>query len=194
MINSIRQYQMRLRGSLAAFLYKLKGGKNLRLGRAVTIRPRGKLSCGSNVRISDYTEVLGKVSLGDKVHLHRNVLVRSFKGFIDIGPGTTINPFCVIYGDGGVTIGREVSIATKTTIVAANHNFSDVSTPIKSQGSTSKGIVIGDDVWLGANVVVLDGVDIGKGAIVAAGAVVSKNVEPYSIVGGVPAKVIGSRK
>lgn len=77
-----------------------------------------------------------------------------------------------------------MSIAPNVVIIGANHVFADPNKTIKSQGSTSKGIVIEDDVWIATNSSILDGVTIGKGSVVAAGAVVNKDVPPYSVVGG----------
>jgi acetyltransferase-like isoleucine patch superfamily enzyme len=84
-------------------------------------------------------------------------------------------------------------IASHTGIYANNHNFADLTRPMNSQGVTSKGIVIENDCWLGTGVKVLDGVRIGRGSIIGAGAVVTKDIPPYSIAVGVPAKVIGQR-
>lgn len=85
------------------------------------------------------------------------------------------------------------SIAPNVVIVGSNHVFSDPTKTIKSQGTSSKGIVVDDDVWIGANVTILDGVHVGKGSVVAAGAVVNKDVPPMTIVVGVPAKVVKER-
>ena len=86
-------------------------------------------------------------------------------------------------------------IAPHVTLAAGNHNFSNLNVPMLKQGCNSKGgINIEDDVWIGANSVVVDGVTIGTGAVIAAGAVVTKNVPPYAIMAGVPAKKIDSRK
>jgi len=179
----LRQIQL-LRGKMYKYVYKIEGGKNLRLGEKVLLSPRGGLKCGMNVVVDRFSEILGRVIISDDVHVHRNVLLRSFGGTINIGKGTTINPFVCIYGQGGVTIGKYVSIATKTTIVAANHNYRDVNKFIKDQGVTAKGIVIEDDVWIGAHAVILDNVHIGKRSIIAAGAVVNRDVNEYAIVGG----------
>ncbi|MCP4266932.1 MAG: acyltransferase [Candidatus Brocadiaceae bacterium] len=154
---------------------------------------RGTIALGCNVKIEDFSDLRGKIILGDNIHIHRYVVLRSFEGTIEIGVGTTVNPFTTIYGNGGVKIGKHCSIATKCTIVAQNHKFKNIHKNIKEQGSSSKGIVIEDDVWIGSNTVILDGVRIESGAIVGAGAVVTKNVNRYSVVGGVPAKVINHR-
>ncbi len=98
-----------------------------------------------------------------------------------------------VYGQGGVKIGNYVRITAHTIIVAPQHIFKRRDIPICEQGIESKGIIIEDDVWIGAHCTILDGVKIGKGAIIAAGAVVTKDVAPYSTVGGVPAKLIKVR-
>src|SRR5690606_10426864 len=104
---------------------------------------------------------------------------------------TTINRNCCILAK--VKIGKDCSIAPNVIIVGANHLFKDSSATIKSQGVELKGIIIEDDVWIGANATILDGVIIRKGVVIAAGAVVHKDVDSFSIVGGVPAKIIGKR-
>ena len=182
-----------IRGYVLRFIYRIQGGKKLKVGKNVALNWTSRIECGKNITIGDFCEVSGKIIIDDNVYIHRNVVLRSFGGYIKIGKCTTINHFACIYGQGGVHIGKFVSIATKVTIVAANHNFEDIGRYIKEQGVSAKGIVIEDDVWIGANAVILDGVKIGKGAIIAAGAVVNRDVDDYAIVGGVPAKMIGSR-
>jgi acetyltransferase-like isoleucine patch superfamily enzyme len=98
-----------------------------------------------------------------------------------------------LYGTGGVVIGDAVRIAAHVVIVAAMHRFDSVDIPIHEQGSSASGIVIEDDVWIGAGARILDNVRVGRGAIVGAGAVVVKDVEPFTIVGGVPARLLKYR-
>lgn len=107
------------------------------------------------------------------------------------GCNLQLNPGSCIYGN--VVIGDNVMIAPNVVIAGGNHGIIKNGIPMCDQLGTSKGIKIGNDVWIGANVVILDGVIVGEGAVVAAGAVVSNNVEPYSIVAGVPAKKIKMR-
>ncbi len=109
---------------------------------------------------------------------------------IKIGKNSLIGEYCVIRGQGGVEIGDRVYTSPFTQIIAVNHVFNDRKRPFTEQGITAQGIVIEDDVWLGAGAIITDGVRVGKGAVVAAGAVVTKDVAPYTVVGGVPAKVI----
>lgn len=84
-------------------------------------------------------------------------------------------------------------IGPNVVIRASNHNFKDISTPMKFQGHSGGKIIICNDVWIGANVTIVPNVCIGKGSIIVAGAVVIKNIPKYSIYGGVPAKVIKKR-
>lgn len=136
----------------------------------------------------------GEITLEDDFVLDRNVSLITIGGKIQIGKRVKINPYCIIYGNGkGVSIGDDVLIAAQTIIIPANHNFDNINIPINKQKENSKGITIGDDVWIGAGCKILDGVKIGKGAIIAAGSVVNKNIPEFAIVGGVPAKVIKYR-
>jgi len=127
--------------------------------------------------------------------MHGAVLhVYNFRGMpqsrIKIGRDSLIGEYSVIRGQGGVQIGDRVYTSPFTQIIAVNHVFDDPNRPFVGQGITAEGIVIEDDVWLGAGAVITDGVRVGKGAVVAAGAVVTKNVPPHTVVGGVPAKPI----
>jgi acetyltransferase-like isoleucine patch superfamily enzyme len=109
---------------------------------------------------------------------------------IRIGGDSLIGEYTVIRGQGGVTIGNRVYTSPHTQIIAVNHVFDDPQRPFVDQGITAQGIVIEDDVWLGSAAVVTDGVHIGQGAVVAAGAVVTHDVPPHTVVGGVPARVL----
>lgn len=112
---------------------------------------------------------------------------------VSIGNYSYINPHCIIGGQGGVTIGNFVMISYNCNIVSANHGYSNWQKPMRLQGIVTKPVVIHDDVWIGANAVILPGVTIGRGAIIGANAVVTKNVDEYAIVGGVPAKLLKYR-
>lgn len=116
-------------------------------------------------------------------------------GELVIGDDCAINSGTVIYTGNGIRIGDAVLIAANCTLAPTNHQFSDAAKRIRDQGfqPSRGGIVIGDDVWLGANVVVLDGAVIGQGCVVAAGAVVRGELEPYSVYAGSPAKRVSAR-
>src|ERR1044071_3926120 len=109
---------------------------------------------------------------------------------IKIGRDSLIGEYSVIRGQGGEQIGDRVYTSPFTQIIAVNHVFDDPNRPFVEQGITAEGIIIEDDVWLGAGAIITDGVRVGKGAVVAAGAVVTKDVPPHTVVGGVPAKII----
>lgn len=112
---------------------------------------------------------------------------------VEIGHDVLLNADTKIGGQAGVTIGNYVQLSYNVNIVSVNHAYQDPTVPIKKQGEYGKSINIEDDVWIGANVVILPGVTVGRGAIVAANAVVVHDVAPYSIVGGIPAKLIKFR-
>ena len=116
------------------------------------------------------------------------------EGFIKIGQNCSINPFCILLGYGGITIGNNVRMAAHCSIVAFNHVVEDDSKGVRGQGITKAGIVIEDDVWIGTGVRILDGVRIAEGCVIGAGSVVTKDMPPYSICVGVPARVLRSRK
>lgn len=126
--------------------------------------------------------------------LGRHSVIESFccinnaVGDVTIGDYTRIGIHNTIIGP--VCIGNHVNLAQGITITALNHNFEDASKRIDEQGISTKPVVIGDDVWIGANAVILPGVTIGSHCVVAAGAVVTKDVPDNCVVGGVPAKVI----
>jgi acetyltransferase-like isoleucine patch superfamily enzyme len=155
-----------------------------------------KLGTGNRIHttVSFDTSLGGKISVGSDNEILNGCLLMTYGGSITIGNNCSINPYTILYGHGeGLIIGNNVLIAGHCLIIPANHVFSRTDLPINRQGTSSKGIVIGDDVWIGAGCQILDGVTIGQGAIVAAGSVVNKNVTPFSIVGGVPASLIKIR-
>lgn len=111
-------------------------------------------------------------------------------GDVTIGDYTRIGIHCTVIGP--VCIGNHVNLAQGITVTALNHIFKDSSRRIDEQGVSTKPVVIGDDVWIGANAVILPGVTIGSHCVVAAGAVVTKDVPNHTLVGGIPAKVINN--
>lgn len=116
-------------------------------------------------------------------------------GEVVIGAECAINSGTVIYTGNGVRIGDAVAIAANCTFAPTNHAIADRTRRIKDQGfmPSRGGIVVEDDVWIGANVVLLDGAVVRKGAVIAAGSVVRGEVEAYAIYGGVPARKLGER-
>ncbi|MHB9146729.1 MAG: acyltransferase [Symbiobacteriia bacterium] len=131
--------------------------------------------------------------VGHRLKLSRGVTLAGRRK-LSIGNNFFANGGCRIEASGGVTIGDNVLLGPNVVIQSTHHIFADPIRPICTQGTTAGKITIGDDVWLGANVVVLPGVDLGKGSVVAAGAVVTKEVPPYAVVAGVPAKLVKWRQ
>lgn len=141
----------------------------------------------------DWYPIGGKVRLDFNVRLSDGAIIAPYGGSITLAENVYIGPYCVLYGHGGLTIGRDSMVAAHTVIIPSNHEFRDPDRPILRQGETSRGIVIGRDVWIGCGVRILDGVTIGDGCVIGAGAVVTRSLEPYSVALGVPARVVGSR-
>lgn len=135
----------------------------------------------------------GEVEIGKNTIIMEGVIINPFGGFVKIGENCSMNPYCVIYGHGGLEIGDFVRIATHTVIIPANHIFDSLEVPIYQQGLTTKGIIIEQDVWIGTGVNILDGVKIGKGSVIAAGAVIKSNIDSFCVYGGVPGKLIKKR-
>ena len=132
-------------------------------------------------------------SLGDNVFIAPGCYIFNVDK-ISIGNNVSIHPMCYIEGKGEIVIGDDVSIAHGVTIMSEAHIFDNISIPIKDQGMLYKKTIIESDVWIGAKATILAGNKIGTGAIVGASAVVTKNVDNYCVVGGVPAVIIKNRK
>ena len=171
------------------------------ISRKADIYSKGKIVFGKGILIDDYAVINHPIfsdeprtlEIGDNCYVGRFVQISPQKGTIAIGNNCTVHAFCVLLGEGGIRVGNDVRIAPSTVIASANHTFLRRDIPIWKQDMKALGITIGDDVWIGANCTILDGVTIGNGAIIAAGAVVTRDVEEFSIVGGVPAKLIKFR-
>jgi acetyltransferase-like isoleucine patch superfamily enzyme len=133
------------------------------------------------------------IVLGRGCVVRAGTVIESHQGSITLKDRVFVGHQCTLYGQGGLVIGEDTIIAAQTVIVPSTHHFEDISVPIRNQGEMSRGVEIGSDVWIGAHVTILDGVVIGNGAIVGAGSLVNRNVPPYAIVVGVPAKVIKYR-
>jgi acetyltransferase-like isoleucine patch superfamily enzyme len=159
--------------------------KNIRLGSNVRLSPNVTLVC------HDMTSF---IEIGDNSIVKPYSMLMTYPGgYIRIGSNCSVNPFCVLYGHGGLEIGNNVRIATHCVMIPADHKFDDLDTPITAQGLRKKGIKIGDNVWIGASVTILDGCEIGGGAVIGAGSVVAGDVKPNSVVVGVPAKLVRYR-
>jgi acetyltransferase-like isoleucine patch superfamily enzyme len=135
------------------------------------------------------------IEIGNKSEIKEYVIIQASLNKIIIGSHTQINPFTVIYGHSEINIGNNVMIAPHCTIAAGNHDYKQLQKPIRFASTLTKGpIIIKNDVWIGANCTITDGVTINEGAVIAANSLVNKDVMPYAIVGGVPISIISNRK
>jgi len=152
-------------------------GRGGRIGRGVDFMGMERIAIGSSFSVKQA-----------RIYAHEG-------GHIFIGDRVSVNPNCEINAaEGGeIRIGNDVMIAASAILMASTHRFDSLDMPIRQQGHVPGRIVIGNDVWIGANAFITTDIEIGDQSIVAAGAVVTKNVPPKSVVGGVPARIIRTR-
>jgi acetyltransferase-like isoleucine patch superfamily enzyme len=181
-----------------------KTGTNVFISPMAIVRHGYKIQLGDNVvvergaTLSVDREGKSFIDIGANSYFYSNCVIKASDGWIKIGNDCSVNEFAILFGGGGLgggglEIGNDVRIAAHVRIVPMNHIYEDPKTPIRLQKIKAIGIKIEDDVWLGVGSTVLDGVTIGKGSVIGAGAVVTKDIPPYSIAVGVPAKVIKKR-
>lgn len=185
---------------------RIKSAKGLLLvGKKVRIFYPNNLQVGYNTIIEDGAEIncLSQqgIKLGNRVTIGKYAIIRPSNIYggpigegLTMGDNSNIGPYNYIGCSGKITIGNNVMLAPRVSIYAENHVFEHPEILIRNQGVEKKEVIIEDDCWIAANSILLAGVTIGKGSVVAAGSVVTENVPPYSIVAGVPAKWIKSRK
>ncbi len=164
---------------------RLRFASLIRLGHGVYLDQGVYLhACPQGIDIGDHTLVMH----GSVLHVY-NFRALPHAG-IRIGCDSLIGEYNVIRGQGGVTIGDRVYTSPLVQMLAVNHVFDNPAVPFVEQGITAQGIVVEDDVWIGSGAILTDGVRVGHGAVVAAGAVVTSDVPPHTVVAGVPARVI----
>ena len=161
--------------------------RGLRLDRSCYLGP------GVSLGPDHLTTMSGLVEVGDSCELNQGVELNPWGGSIRIAQHVWLGPYVVIYGHGGVEIGEQTLISMHCTILSSNHAVPAIGQLIRNTADELLPTKIGRDVWIGANAVILGGVTIGDGAVVAAGAVVTKDVEPGTVVAGVPARLVRKR-
>ena len=177
-------------------------GPGVVFGRNITLRHPHKISLGKNCFIDDYAVLDAKgeknqgLQVGANVYIGRNTILSCKEGSILIDDYCNISANCSLLSETEIRLGKYCFLAGHCYLVAGgNHTFDDPSTPIMFQPSLTKGgIVIGEDVWLGAGVIVLDGVRIGQGSVVGAGSVVTEDLPEFSVAVGSPARKIKDRR
>lgn len=181
------------KGSWLSWDANIWGYKNISIGSDTKVC-KGAIISTCFGSFHNIESAKGYIRLGNGSTVNPYAQIHSWGGYVEIGNNCSLNSYSIIYGTGGVKIGNGVRIAASTTIVASMHRFDSADIPIYKQGHTAKGIIIEDDIWIGAGVTILDGVTVREGSIVGAGAVVTEDVPPYSIVAGVPARIVKKRK
>lgn len=192
-----------IRGMWERLFFKKSCGWVL-VGKGASIRYARHLSTGRDFIVEDYAEVncmtYRGIVVGDRVTIGKHAIIRPTNIYgsaigegLKIGNNSSIGPYSYIGCSGFIEIGDNVMMSPRVSIYAENHLFDDPNLTIKEQGVKREFVKIEDDCWIAANTIILAGVTIGRGSVIAAGSVVTKDVPPYSIVGGVPAKVIKSR-
>lgn len=174
-----RPYRLRLRSWRSRLYARYAGytlGPRTIVHRLARVEPRG-----------------GAVSMGADCAIHEFACLYGGGGEIALGDHVTIHPFAILYGDGNVIVGDNVQISAHVVIVSDNLRYRDAGQLITRQGRDREGVVIEDDVWIGAHACILDGVRIARGGVIGAGAVVAKSTEPYGVYVGAPARQVGKR-
>lgn len=197
--DSLIRYTLSLRLKMLVRGY-LRTGKKVYIGNNCTLLNTKNISFGSNVTIEHHTRLDGyareKIVIGDSVKIgaYSNLLSTShlatFGKGLKIGNHSAVGDFTHFGAPGGIAIGDNVIMGSYVSFHSENHNFADTTKLIREQGVSHKGIVIGDNVWVGAKATFLDGCVVGNNSVVAAGAVVNGVFPNNSVIGGVPAKIL----
>lgn len=193
---------MMIRGKIFSFGYK-KIAKNVFIGKKVKVIERKQLTLGQKTKLQEgvYIDALSQdgVSIGDGVVIGRNTRIECTGGLQSIGKGvrigsrTTFGNDCMFGAAGGIEIGDDVVAGQFIRFHSENHNFDDTTKLIREQGVTHKGIKIGNNCWIGAGVVFLDGAELGDGCVIGANTVVTKKFPSNVVIAGIPAKIISCR-
>jgi len=201
-ISWVRAMQL-IRGLILKLFLKRSSGL-LFVGRRVKVRHGYKIIAGKNLILEDNVSINALsengITLGDHVSIARDSIlfctgVIAYRGKgITIGNRTGISARAYFAGQGGITIGDDVIMGPNVQIFSENHEFSSLNFTIKEQGVTKQAVVIGNNCWLGGGTIILAGVTIGDGCVVAAGSVVTKSFPSNSVIAGIPAKLIKNRE
>jgi len=197
----LKRFNMLLRGFVSKLYIHNKG--LFFLGKKVEFYCINKITFGRNVSINDYVLIDGlskygvkrgnNCSIGVRTAIKATGSIRNIGVGVKLGNTVTMGSDCFIGGAGGVTIGDNVAIGQNVRFHSENHKFDNANLEISEQGVVRNGIIVENDCWIGAGSVILDGVKLGKGSVIGANSVVTKDVLQYSIVAGNPAKFIKSR-
>jgi acetyltransferase-like isoleucine patch superfamily enzyme len=194
-----------IRGSVSRLRFGSSKGLMLLIGKNVTIRQPKYLHVGRNFIAQDHCEINclseNGLKFGDKVTVGSYSIIRPTNLYggdpgvgLKVGNNSSIGPYSYIGCSGYIEIGNNVMISPRVSIYAENHVYDDPTVPMIEQGVNRSVVIIEDDCWIASHSVILAGVKIGRGSVVGAGSIVTKDVPPFSVVAGNPARVIKSRK
>lgn len=172
-------------------------------GRFVVIEHGYQIKSRANLIFEDFVSINALsengISFGRNVTIGKGAIITCTGVIANKGVGIAIGDYSAVGaqsflgGQGGIRIGNNVIMGPGVRIFSENHNYDDISIPIRLQGESRKGVIIEDDCWVGAGVTILDGVTVGTGSLIAAGSVVTKSIPSFSVVCGVPARIIKNR-
>ncbi len=192
-----------VRGGMARLRLRHCGGA-LFMGKRVQLRHTGLIHLGRSVIIEDGVLIdalsLEGVQIDDNVTIARGAVIQCTGVISQLGVGmsvgtnSAIGAYTFIGAQGGVQIGSDVIMGPRVNIHSEDHGYDDVNTPMRLQPVRRQGVVIENDCWIGAGAIILDGVRIGRGCVVAAGSVVNQSIPSYKVVAGVPARIVKDRK
>lgn len=174
-------------------------GRNVFFGNDVTLRHPHKIRIGDDVVVDDGCVLDAKgadndgIAIGNGVFLGRQTIVTTKDGDIELEDGVNVSAFCMIFSASRVRCGRNTLIAAYTYLVGGGHDLDRTDLAIIDQARPSQGIAIGPNCWLGAGVTVLDGVTVGRDAVIGANSVVTRDVEDFAVAAGSPAATIRRR-
>jgi acetyltransferase-like isoleucine patch superfamily enzyme len=174
-------------------------GRNVVFGQNVVLRHPGKIRIGDNVVVDDNClldakgDTNGGITIGSGVFVGRNTILSCKNGDIAVGDRANIGFNCELFSASLVTVGADSLLAAYCYVIGGDHEHDDLSKPVTAQGRQSKGVSVGEGVWMGAGAKILDGVRIGPHAIIGAGAVVRVDVPEYAVAAGRPARILGMR-
>jgi acetyltransferase-like isoleucine patch superfamily enzyme len=177
-----------------------RAGRGMIIGRSVTLRGPAKIFLEDRVVLDEQVEISvrdegGRVAIGAGTHVSRGTIMHTRGGEIEIGPESSLGTNCRLGTTGTIRIGRYALFAAGCFIGGEDHPSDDPSIPMVKRPAVSRGgVTIGEDVWLGFQAIVLDGVTIGRGAIIGAGSLVTRDIPDLAVAMGTPAKVVRYRQ
>ena len=197
MIYKLFNFFYQKRSQYRKLLCKLRGyllfkNKEVYISNNVEIRNRFNIHFKGNSLVSHHVNLRASNSIifGKNTTVCSYTTIEGAGGNIEIGDNVVIGEFSTIQGQGGVYIDKNVLLASHVHLISNMHSYSDVTLPIKEQTNTSEQIKIEENAWIGINVTILSGVTVGKNSVIGSGAIVNKDIPPFSVAVGQPARII----